>query len=198
MESGLQMKKIIGFLFIIAGLYFCFHFFYHFFAQQQETSIALEEAQEIVKASREVSQERSAFQPAQDEVAGILTIPKLGKSLPIVEGTEEEMLAKGVGHHDSTVFPGDGEQILLSGHRDTVFRSFGELEVGDRFIVEMPYGTYEYEMRESEIVDAEDRTVISSKGEEVLTLSTCYPFSFIGYAPDRYIIYAYPVGESAE
>lgn len=187
------MKKIIGFLFILAGLYFCFNFFYQFFTQQQETSIALEEAQEIVEAASQISQGRSAFAPSQDEVAGVLTIPKLGKSLPIVEGTEEEMLAKGVGHHHSTVFPGDGERILLSGHRDTVFRSFGELEVGDRFIVEMPYGTYEYEMREAEIVDAEDRTVISSKGEEVLTLSTCYPFSFIGYAPDRYIIYAYPV-----
>src|SRR5699024_10734862 len=82
------------------------------------------------------------------------------------------------------------------GHRDTVFRRFGELEIGDRFIVEMPYGTYEYEMRESEIVGADDTSVIRPMGEEVLTVSTCYPFSYIGNAPDRFVLYAYPVGET--
>ena len=126
-----------------------------------------------------------------------MTIPKLDETYPIIEGTEEEMLAKGVGHYPTTALPGEKEQILLSGHRGTVFQRLGELIAGDRFIIDMGYGKFEYEMRESQIVAADDTTVIKPRGEEVLTLSTCYPFSYIGSAPDRYIIYAYPVTANA-
>lgn len=103
------------------------------------------------------------------------------------------MLDKGVGYYSASVFPSDGEQILLSGHRDTVFRKFADLKIGDRFIVKMPYGTFEYEMKSSKIVDKNDTSVIRSMGEEVLVLSTCYPFHYVGPARDRYVIYAYPV-----
>ena len=104
--------------------------------------------------------------------------------------------SRGVGHYKTTKLPGQDDQILLSGHRDSVFRGFGDLEIGDQFIVEMPYGTFVYEFYESEIVPADDTTVIRSTApDEVLTLSTCYPFNFIGSAPDRYIIYAKPVVE---
>lgn len=187
------MKKILGFILLIVGLYLCFSFFTELFEQLDNTEEALQKANELINNETAIPVTRSEFSPKENDVLGILEIPKLKKNLPIVEGTDEEMLAKGVGHYSSTVHPGDGEQILLSGHRDTVFRQFGELEIGDRFLVEMPYGKYEYEIRETEIVDANDTSIITPKGEEVLTLSTCYPFSYIGYAPDRYIIYAYPV-----
>lgn len=136
---------------------------------------------------------RQQFSPKENDVIGLLEIPKIGAKLPIIEGTDEEMLDKGVGHYSSGVFPSDGEQILLSGHRDTVFRKFADLKIGDRFIVDMPYGTFEYEMKSSKIVDKDDTSVIRSMGKEVLVLSTCYPFHYVGPAPDRYVIYAYPV-----
>jgi sortase A len=128
-----------------------------------------------------------------DDIIGILKIPALDESYPIIEGTDEEMLVKGVGHYPTTALPGGKEQILLSGHRGTIFQRLGELQAGDRFVVEMGYGRFEYEMRAAEIVAADDTTVITPRGEELLTLSTCYPFSYIGSAPERYIIYAYPV-----
>ncbi len=83
---------------------------------------------------------------------------------------------------------------MLSGHRDTVFRQFGELEIGDRFIVEMPYGSFEYIIQDSEIVPEDDLSVIrpDEYEEEMLTVTTCYPFHYIGNAPDRYILYATP------
>ena len=106
------------------------------------------------------------------------------------------MLARGVGHYPTTALPGGNEQILLSGHRGTVFQRLGELQPGDRFIIEMGYGRYEYAMHRATIVAADDTTIIAPQGEEVLTLSTCYPFGYIGSAPDRYIIYAYPIADS--
>ncbi|WP_370512357.1 sortase domain-bontaining protein [Planomicrobium sp. CPCC 101110] len=57
----------------------------------------------------------------------------------------------------------------------------------------MPYGKYRYEIRETKIVPEDDTTVVRKMGEEVLVVSTCYPFNFIGSAPDRFVVYAYPV-----
>lgn len=131
----------------------------------------------------------------EGDTIGILYIPRLEREIPIIEGTDEEELAQGVGHYIDTGFPGENKQILLSGHRDTVFRNFGELKDGDEFHVKMEHGTFVYEIRDSEtqIVPADDTTVIDpSRADEFLTVSTCYPFSYIGDAPDRYVIYAYP------
>src|SRR5690606_7176366 len=104
----------------------------------------------------------------------------------------EDELQRGVGHYPGTAYPGQESQIVLSGHRDTVFRQFGELEIGDSFIVEMPYGSFEYTIQDSEIVPEDDLTVINPEEyqEEMLTVTTCYPFHYIGNAPDRYILYA--------
>nr|WP_321302580.1 class D sortase [uncultured Trichococcus sp.] len=142
------------------------------------------------------SQPETTADPAAEAVIGLLQIPALDETYPIIEGTEEQMLARGVGHYPTTALPGGNEQILLSGHRGTVFQRLGELQPGDRFIIEMGYGRYEYAMHRATIVAADDTTIIAPQGEEVLTLSTCYPFGYLGSAPDRYIIYAYPIAAS--
>jgi sortase A len=75
-----------------------------------------------------------------------------------------------------------------------VFRNFGELETGDTFIVELEYGKFKYEIYEMDIVPADDTTVIRSTApDEILTVTTCYPFHYIGNAPERAIFYAKPV-----
>ena len=68
------------------------------------------------------------------------------------------------------------------------------MEDGDEFHVQMEYGTYKYEISDHEIVAADNTTVIDpSRKDEYLTVSTCYPFTVIGSAPDRYVLYAYPL-----
>ncbi|MED4130118.1 MULTISPECIES: class D sortase [Shouchella] len=141
-------------------------------------------------------QARESFQSIdinQGESFAILEIESLNRQLPIVEGTNPEELQRGVGHYRDSVLPGGNEQILLSGHRDTVFRDFGQLEIGDLFIMHMEYGSFRYKIEETDIVDADDRTVIREMGEEVLVVTTCYPFDFINHAPERFVIYAYPI-----
>ncbi|WP_062354077.1 class D sortase [Bacillus kwashiorkori] len=134
----------------------------------------------------------------QGQTIGILSVPKLKRELPIVEGTDEYDLLQGVGHYSGTALPLQNEQIVLSGHRETVFRGFDKLNIGDIFVVELPYGSFEYEIYETEIVDADDRTVIRPRGEEILTVTTCYPFTYIGDAPNRFIFYAKPVNQNNE
>ncbi|WP_048825931.1 class D sortase [Bacillus sp. B-jedd] len=159
---------------------------------------SLEEAKKLVsaqgnsgKADADEPQEKT--KPDFGEIAGLLEIPKIKSELAIVEGTDPNDLKKGVGHYEGSFFPGENGQIVLSGHRDTVFRRLGELEKGDTLKMRMPAGDYDYEITGTKIVDADDRSIITLQNEEEeLIVTTCYPFRYVGNAPDRYIIYAKP------
>ncbi|GAA0350901.1 sortase SrtA [Alkalibacterium iburiense] len=181
---------------IVIGLGLLGYFGYSLYQQNQMQSVTMAEAKVAVQELKTENNDDdtiSSFSADKHEAFGLLYIPKLDRSIGIVEGTDPDALDKGVGHMSSTVFPGQGEQTILSGHRDTVFKNFSQLELGDTFVVTMPYGEFTYEIRETEIVDAEDTSVVGQMGEEVLVVSTCYPFDYLGYAPERFVFYAYPV-----
>ncbi|MED3667734.1 MULTISPECIES: class D sortase [Geobacillus] len=129
-------------------------------------------------------------QPKIGEQIGELIIPKLNMSLAIYHGTNENELEKGVGHYAGSVLPGEADNCVLSGHRDTVFRRLGEVGQGDLLIVRTSAGTFTYKVRKVRIVDADDRTVIVPKPKATLTVSTCYPFRYVGPAPQRYVLVA--------
>ncbi|MEE6131804.1 class D sortase [Priestia aryabhattai] len=130
-------------------------------------------------------------QPKIGDLMGELEIPKLNATLPIYHGTNEDELEKGVGHFADSVLPGESDNSVLSGHRDTVFRKLGEVGEGDLLLVHTAAGSFTYRVNKVRIVDADDRTVIVPKPRATLTVSTCYPFNFIGSAPERYILVAH-------
>lgn len=126
-----------------------------------------------------------------------LLIPKIEQKYSVYWGTDPSVLNQGVGMFvsDLTTVPGGYGHTVLSGHRDTVFTRLGELDKADLLHVQYETKTYVYEVTDTWITQEDDRTVIVEKDESVLTLTTCYPFDFIGYAPDRYIVQAKLVGE---
>ena len=128
--------------------------------------------------------------PKVGDVIGTLTIPRIKKTISIIEGTGSKELKLGAGHYVGSVLPGVSDNSVLAGHRDSVFRRLGEVKIGDLMTVRISYGTFVYEVHKIRIVDANDRTVIVPTKDAVLTLSTCYPFRFIGNAPKRYIVQA--------
>ncbi|MGE7763790.1 class D sortase [Peribacillus sp. NPDC096540] len=128
--------------------------------------------------------------PETGDLMGELYIPKLEATLPIYHGTNEDELEKGVGHYAESVLPGEKDNSVLSGHRDTIFRKLGEVGKGDLLITKTEAGTFTYKVRKVRIVDADDRTVIVPKPKATLTVTTCYPFSYIGSAPERYVLVA--------
>jgi len=128
--------------------------------------------------------------PKVGDVIGTLSIPKLKKTITIIEGTGSKELKLGAGHYVGSVLPGVSDNSVLAGHRDSVFRNLGELKLGDLMTVRTSYGTFVYEVHKIRIVKANDRTVIVPTKDAVLTLSTCYPFRFIGNAPKRYVVQA--------
>jgi sortase A len=128
--------------------------------------------------------------PKVGDAIGTLSIPRIKKTIKIIEGTGSKELKLGVGHYVGSVLPGVSDNSVLAGHRDSVFRNLGDLKMGDLITVRTSYGTFVYEVHKIRIVDANDRTVIVPTKDAILTLSTCYPFRFIGNAPKRYVVQA--------
>lgn len=128
--------------------------------------------------------------PDQGEVIGSLSIPELKLRLPIIEGTGEGDLKRGVGHFSQSVLPGERDNCVLSGHRDTVFSGLGKLETGDLLVTQTTAGTFTYRVRRTRIVHKDDTSALAPADHAVLTVSTCYPFRYVGAAPDRYVLIA--------
>nr|WP_121664542.1 class D sortase [Metabacillus litoralis] len=189
-----MIVKKLSYLLIVIGLGIVGYAGWEIFDTKMQTSNSLAEAKSIVESApdKEIyKEEDGTFKPPIGEAIGILHIPRLNADLPIVEGTDPDDLEKGVGHYKGSYYPNENGQIVLSGHRDTVFRKAGELEVGDTFEVILPYGNFEYEITGTKIVEADDLSIITLQNEyEELLVTTCYPFSYVGNAPQRYIIYA--------
>ena len=187
------MKKL-SYLLIVVGLCIVGYAVWEIADTKMQTTNSLNEAKAIVEAppSKDVyKEEDGTFKPPMGEAIGILQIPRLKADLPIVEGTDPDDLEKGVGYYKGSYYPEENGQIVLSGHRDTVFRNAGELEIGDSLEMVLPYGSFEYEIIDTKIVEADDLSIITLQNEkEELLLTTCYPFSYVGNAPQRYIIYA--------
>ncbi len=128
--------------------------------------------------------------PKVGDVIGKITIPALKTILPIIEGTGDGELKRGVGHFIGSVLPGENDNSVLAGHRDSVFSQLGKLTLGDLVVIRTSAGEFTYQVIKFRIVQADDRTVIVPTPTAILTLSTCYPFRFIGNAPKRFIVSA--------
>lgn len=194
------MRKLPLFI-ILAGLVVVGIGIWQIVETNFQTDASLKEAKRIVAQAESRYDDEDSFKnpkkidpPKFGDTVGLLTIPKIKSELAIVEGTDPNDLKKGVGHYKGSYFPGENGQIVLSGHRDTVFRRLGELKPGDIFEVAMPNGKFKYELTNTKIVDADDRSIITLQNtQEELIVITCYPFRFVGNAPQRYIIYAKPI-----
>ena len=128
--------------------------------------------------------------PARGSAIGRLEIPRLGVSAVIRAGSDARTLQLAIGHIPGTAFPGDPGNVGMAAHRDTFFRRLGDIEEGDEVRVVTPEGTFLYEVEGTKVVEPTDVWVLDPTDEPSLTLVTCYPFSYIGPAPRRFIVRA--------
>ena len=132
-----------------------------------------------------------------DDLIGRIEIPRLGISVMVVEGTSNTTLRRAVGHIAGTSLPGNPGNVGISGHRDTFFRSLRNIRRNDIITLTTTLGEYRYRVVSTKIVQPYDIGVLDSSGNQVLTLVTCYPFYFIGFAPKRFIVRAERVGKAS-
>ncbi len=121
---------------------------------------------------------------------GRLEIPRVHISAMVAEGTSPRVLSRAVGHAVGTALPGQKGNVTLAAHRDTFFRHLGDVRSGDIIELEEPGHEYRYQVRFTAVVGPQDTWVLEPTGKETLTLLTCYPFHFVGPAPDRFVIRA--------
>ncbi|MCU0302445.1 MAG: class D sortase [Thermoanaerobaculales bacterium] len=120
----------------------------------------------------------------------VLRIPKIGLEVAVLAGTDELALNRGVGHIAGTPPPGAGGNCGIAGHRDGYFRGLKDIAIGDAIELETLDGAATYEITEILIVKPSDVWVLNPTAAPSLTLVTCYPFYFVGSAPQRFIVRA--------
>jgi sortase A len=120
----------------------------------------------------------------------VLRIPRVGIEAPVLEGTDDWTLNRGVGHIEDTATPGASGNIGLAGHRDGFFRALKDIASGDTIDLETTSGILHYRVERTWIVGPDDVSVLDPTREPSVTLVTCYPFYFVGSAPQRFIVRA--------
>jgi sortase A len=124
------------------------------------------------------------------DLVGRMEIPRLGLSVVIVEGVGKRDLKRAVGHIPGTPLPGQPGNASVAGHRDTFFRPLKDIRVDDRIVLTTEWGEYRYRVLWSRTTTPDDVGVLDPTPKDVLTLVTCYPFYYVGPAPDRFIVRA--------
>ena len=130
----------------------------------------------------------------EGSVLGRIEIPRVGVSSLVLEGVTGATLRRGVGHIGGTPLPRLPGNLGLAGHRDSVFRGLKDIRKGDAITLDTLDGTYRYVVDWAQVVDPDDIGVLAVSNQPVLTLVTCYPFYYVGSAPERFVVRAHLLG----
>jgi sortase A len=128
--------------------------------------------------------------PESGSIVGRLEIPRLSVSTIVRAGSDARTLRLAVGHIPGTSWPGENGNVGLAGHRDTFFRNLRHIRPGDEIRIVTTDGVMEYRVERTSIVKPGDVWVLEPTDGPVLTLITCYPFTFVGTAPERFVVRA--------
>ena len=130
---------------------------------------------------------RETISPAPGSLIGRLEISRIGLSVPVVEGVDDEQLRIAAGHIPGTAFPGENSNVAFAAHRDTHFRPLRLLRLDDEIEMQAGNRRYTYRVVSTKMVAPNDVSALYPTHRETLTLVTCYPFKYIGSAPQRFI-----------
>ena len=151
-------------------------------------------AKRSLESQIRVERERKSVQPKavvkNGDVIGRMDIPRLGMSVAVLQGTNSRLLRLGAGHIEGTPLPGEAGNSGIAGHRDTFFRLLKDIRANDEINLQTATGLLRYKVDWVKIVARDDSSVLARSTEPALTLVTCYPFYFLGPAPQRFIVHA--------
>ena len=178
-----QFLFICGILILIKPLYF--------YSKGYVAQILLDHAWERTVQTRSP---QLAWPWAETHPVGKIYFPKMDEFFTILDGTTTEALAFGPGHVEGTSYPGEAGNICIAGHRDSFFNNIQNLDIGDIIRIDYVDSQQLFQIENTRVVQPEDTRWLAPSDSTLLTLITCYPFNYIGDAPDRYIVRAGLVG----
>jgi len=132
-----------------------------------------------------------------DSLIGVLTIPSVDLSVAVVEGDDDRALRIAAGHLPDTPLPWEEGNSAFAGHRDGFFAPLKAVRGGDEISIATRHGTLRYRVVFMTIVGPDDLSVLGASSDADLTLITCYPFGYLGPAPQRFIVQAVRIAPSA-
>ena len=166
---------------MVYGLVFSHVVLSRFQAQHAET---------VAWSPGRVASYRDALKVAAPPAQAVLRISRVGIRVPVMEGTSKLVMNLGAGHIAGTASPGGAGNVALASHRDGYFRHLKDVRLGDRIEVDSTHGTDVYQVDKLQVVAPNDVSSLQPTANAVLTLVTCYPFFYLGPAPQRYIVRA--------
>ena len=155
-----------------------------------KVSIGVSDSSEVVNTV--IDDKKIKNYPEYGTKYATIKIPKIDVELPVYYGDTLDILKKGVGHSSGSYFPGEGGSIIYMGHNSKkMFRRFSELQKGNEIEVTTTYGDFKYKIYDMQLIKETDLDKLPIQEEkEILMVYTCYPFNNIGYATQRYVVYA--------
>ncbi|MBY0757203.1 class D sortase [Clostridium sardiniense] len=121
-------------------------------------------------------------------IVGKIIVKKTGEQIPIIKGATEENLKNGATLYENGIYPGDKGTAIILGHRETTFGFLEDIKDNDEIEIEDLKNTYKFKVKKDYITNPEDSSIFEQKNYPSLTLITCYPFHYLGNAPDRFIV----------
>ncbi len=132
----------------------------------------------------------ASLQAELPPVLGILEVPSVGLKVPVYSTDTELTMDRGAGVIDGMAYPHEPGNIGIAGHRDGYFRVLKDVEVGDRLALQTLEGPKDFTIDSVQVVEISDTHLLQDTDDQTVTLVTCYPFYFVGHAPQRYIVTA--------
>lgn len=159
-------------------------------ARFYQAKAAREFTQQLRAGRKGAAVEPRLSEPRNGNLIGRIEIPRRGLSVMFVEGVDAGDLRRAAGHIPGTALPGEAGNIGIAGHRDTFFRALHRVRLGDTITLETRAGECRYRVVSLHVVKPDDIGVLAATRRDTLTLVTCFPFHFIGAAPERFVVRA--------
>jgi LPXTG-site transpeptidase (sortase) family protein len=123
-------------------------------------------------------------------ILGVLEVPSVDLAVPVYQTASELVMDRAAGVIDGMAYPHEGGNIGISGHRDGYFRALKDVKVGDQIVLQTLEGEKRFTIEATTVVEKTDTHLLKDTREQTVTLVTCYPFYFVGHAPQRFIVTA--------
>lgn len=198
-----RITKFIGIILIIAGLGTISYPFFEIYLdkhdiskninewdkQKQDTKVNSNKNVKDDKKNNNVSKNKypSVTVDGKD-IIGKVIVKRTGEQIPILMGATEENLRGGATLYDNGIYPGENGTAIILGHRETTFGFLENIKVGDEVDIESLNTTYKFKVKRTYITTPDDESILAQKNNPSLTLVTCYPFNYLGHAPERFIV----------
>ena len=153
-------------------------------------SLVVNEASQADWSPKRKAEYQQALQQDAGETLAVLRIPTRNIEVPVFDSTDEAALNRGSGHVTGTALPGENGNVAIAAHRDGFFRGLKDIEIGDEIELVTLAGQQTYRVSDLKIVDPLDVSVLEQVDNDVVTLITCYPFYYMGSAPERFVVRA--------